>query len=214
MSEFSANTNRVTVALSGKNVQLNSAEGEAFIVPIEIASLSEHIRETIAMSSDEELPVLDFPTLETRTLRAVIAFMHEYTAEPYPKIPHPLPKDGLYSIIQPFYQNFLNLLMIDGGKPDPANPVVIPEGSTTLVLLLIAANTLTIAPLKKLISSKMADMTRGKNINDMFDIFDIERHVPKWEDMERIRKEHAYAFERPQEEEESASASAAAAGNP
>lgn len=213
MSSFEANTNRVTITESGKLVRLISSEGEAFDVPVEFASLSEHIKMTLEMSAEEDLPTMDLPTVDSRTLRAIIAFMREYAQEPYPEIPYPLPEAGLYSILRPFYQDFLNIKMIDGGLHDTAVFTgEVPENSTTLVLLLVAANNLTIPSLKALITNKMVDTTRGKNIKDMFQIFDIPDHVPKWEDMERIRKEHDYAFKRPINPTESA-ARAAADGN-
>lgn len=210
MSEFVPNTNRHEVPLTGKVVRLISSDGEAFDVPVEFAALSEHIKDTLSISAEEELPTMDLPQIESRTLRAIIAFMKEYSEEPYPEIPYPLPEAGLYSILRPFYQDFLNIRMIDGGLPDTAVfKGEVPEGSTTLVLLLVAANNLTIPSLKSLITNKMVDCTRGKNIKDMFQIFDIPDHVPKWEDMERIRKEHDYAFKRPIDPAASAAASAA-----
>jgi hypothetical protein len=209
-ASFDANTNRRSIVLSGRMVRLNASDGTSIDVPVEVCTPSTHISQTLEMSAEEELPILDFPTINGPTLRAIVAFMEEYLMEPFAPLPKTLPKEGLYSLIRPFFREFLACKMIFDGTSDPAvDTEPIPEEKPSLVNLLEAANTLDIAPLKKLVVTKMADVTRGKNIKDMFKIFNIPDHVPEWKDFEEIRQRHAYAFE---DRNESETATASAAG--
>lgn len=215
MSEFSANTLRNEVVLSGKKVRLIALDNFTVDVPVEYCAPCKHIVNTLEMSEEEELPTMDLPTVNERTLRALLAFMEEYVKEPYPKLPKTIPKEGLYSLLRPFYKDFLAMKVIEDGTPDPAvDTGVIPEDKSTVVELLQVADLMDIPSLKQLLVSKLFDTVRGKNIKDMFKIFNIPDHVPEWKDFEEIRQRHAYAFEQTTEEDgSSSSAAGAVAGN-
>jgi hypothetical protein len=203
MSGFSANTLRSEIVLSGKMIRLISSEGTPFDVPVEICVPSTHITDTLNMSSEEELPTMDLVSINTNTLKAIITFLSEYVAEPFSlPLPKTLPEAGLNSLLRPFYVEFMNIKIISDGTCDPATFTgEVPPDASTITDLLQAADTLGIVPLKKLMVAKLSDVVRGKNIKDMFKIFNIEDHVPEWEEFERIRKEHAYAFEDREEDE-------------
>lgn len=201
-ASFAANTNRVDIALSGKNVRLISAEGTIFDVPVEYCAPSKHIMDTLHISLEEELPQMDLVTLSAEQLEAIITYMKEFVAEPYAPIPKPLPKEGLNSLLRPFYIDFLNIKIINDGTHDPAtfNGTTSSCNRSSVTDLLKAADLLGIKSLKKLLTDKLMDVTRGKNIKEMFQIFNIPDHVPEWSDFERIRTEHSYAFdEKPQD---------------
>jgi hypothetical protein len=196
MSSFSANTLRKDVALSGKKCRLISSTGTAHEIPLEYANASEHLKNTIEISSEEEVYELDFPQIDDNTMKSLIIFMTEYTMEPYAPLPNPIPQEGLYSLIRPFYQDFLNIKMVADGTCDPATFTGEPApDSSNLEDLIQAAHLLQIDGLSALVKAKMFDVVRGKNIKDMFKIFNIEDHVPEWSEMERIRTEYAHLFE-------------------
>ncbi len=185
MSAFTANTNRINIELSGKVVRIYDSEKKYYDFPIEYCSVSEHIVNTLEMSADEELPIMDFPNIKGTVLQLVLNYMEEYSKEPFQPIPKPLPSTGLESILSPYYNNLISM-NITGNNGE----------SVSLLEILHAANLLQISSLKQLICAKLADSVKNKNIKDMFNIFGIHDHVPSWSDFERIHQTHSYAFEK------------------
>ncbi len=202
MSSFTANTNRRELLLSGKKIILITNDGERFEVPEEIAKVSEHIKETIEMSIEELEPTMDLVNINGTTLAIIINYMEEYLKEPFDPIPKPLPKEGLGSILREYYNDLLNINFVRANISDyPVDASAITSNSsrciegTSLTELLTAANFLQIPSLKQLIAAKIADSVRNKNIQQIFKLYGVPNHVPSWEDLERVRNEHAYAFE-------------------
>ncbi len=140
MSAFSANTNRKEIELSGKLIRLISNEGDSFDVPQEYCiNVSDHIKNTLEMSADEELPTMDLPTINNATLRTVIQFMEEYAKEPFAPIAKPLPKEGLHTILRTYYRDLLNINMLRAVLPTPlcslaSLPLAAPLWSTFSLL--------------------------------------------------------------------------------
>lgn len=173
------------------SVQLNSNDGMQFIVSKEQCVIAHHIRDTLNMSDpDEELPTLDFPTINGANLGTIVEFMKMYAKKPFNPIEAPL-KEEPFAGLPEYYSNLL-----DNTKIVSENLEDIYGADMSLMSLMIAANHMQMECLTDLIAAKLADTVRGKTMKQVFPLFGIpEDHVPKQEDIDKIREEYAYAFE-------------------
>ncbi len=200
-TNFTANTNRLEIPLSGKYVQLISRDGESFNVPIEYVKLCEHIQETIDISEEEECPTFDLINISTSTLVVIIGFLEEYTKEPFKPLTKPLPTEGISSVLPIYYNELLKIPMVpnntweeDSSSSASAGGSSRPSSGTSLIELLAASNFLRITSLRQLIIAKLADSVRNQNLPGMLKLFGLPNSIPSWDDLERLRKEHSYAF--------------------
>ena len=68
------------------------------------------------------------------------------------------------------------------------------SSSTSLIELLAASNFLRITSLRQLVIAKLADSVRNQNFSGMLKLFGLPNTIPSWDELERLRKEHSYAF--------------------
>ncbi len=176
------------------SVQLNSNDGMQFIVSKEQCIIAHHIRDTLNMSDpDEELPTFDFPMINGQNLGTIVEFMKMYAKEPFTPIEAPLKEENTtpFAGLPEYYCNLLN-----NTKIVSENLEDIHGADMSLMSLMIAANHLQMDCLTDLIAAKLADTVRGKTMKQVFPLFGIpEDHMPKQEDIDKIREEYAYAFE-------------------
>jgi len=206
MSSFQANTDRTDVFLSGKKVTFISQTNEKFEVPVEHCACSNLVQESLSFNPDDPNPEVPLPNINTVTLIKVIKFMEEYTKEPYPTLPRPLPKTGLADLVRPFYIEFLescemvsdtiknNAKQANGGEAVAA-AVDGESANTSIVELLLAGTFLQINGLKQLTVAKMAQSLREKNFTDVKKMFKCEDLNWDYKKMDALHKEHAWCFD-------------------
>ena len=176
------------------SVQLNSNDNMQFIVPKEHCVIAHHIRDTLNMSDpDEELPTLDFPNINGQNLGKLVEFMYMYAKEPFTPIEAPLKEENKnpFAGLPEYYSNLLNNTKLVSNNLED-----IHGSDMSLMSLMISANYLQMECLVELIAAKLADTVRDKNMKQVFPLFGIpEDHVPKQEDIDKLREEYAYVLE-------------------
>lgn len=210
MSGFQANTNRAEVILTGKKVTFISQTNDKFEVPVEYCACSSLVQESLSFNPDDPNPEVPLPNINTATLVKVIKFMEEFTKEPFPTLPRPLPKTGLTDVVRPYYREFLdtcemvsdtiknNAKQANGGEATAAaggDGAVAAANNTSIVELLLAGTFLQIKGLKELAVAKMAQSLREKNFTDVKKMFKCEDLNWDYKKMDQLHKDHAWCFD-------------------
>lgn len=174
-----SNNKIITLITMNPDICLKSVDGHMFMVPYDVACISKHIEETLSISDQyDDIPTFDLITINGTTLEAIVKYMKNYKE---------LPFESLESL--PDYCNELldNTLFIY----DASDPRV------SLTSILFAANMLKIDSIIKIIVGKFKSSLTGKNLKQMFGVFNIpEDTVVTPEEVEKLKNEHYYLFEK------------------
>ena len=155
-------------------VKLFPEEGEAIEVDEEIAVMSVLVKSMIDdAGADEDVPI---PNVKKATLERVIEFCQHHKDEPLQEIEKPLKTNNIKDVVSTWYGEFVD--------------VKIEE----LYEIILAANYLDIKSLLELTCAAVAAMMKGKSIEEIRDLFNIENDFTA-EEEEQIREENKWAEE-------------------
>ena len=155
-------------------VKLIPEEGETIEVDEEIATMSVLVKSMIDDSgAEEDIPL---PNVKKVTLEKVIEFCMHHKEDPLQDIEKPLKTNNIKDVVAPWYGDFVD--------------VKIEE----LYEIILAANYLDIKPLLEVTCAAVAAMMKGKSIEEIRDLFNIENDFTP-EEEEQIREENKWAEE-------------------
>ena len=155
-------------------VKLIPEEGEAIEVEEEIATMSVLVKSMIDDSGvEEDIPL---PNVKKAVLEKVIEFCQHHKEEPLADIEKPLKTNNIKDVVSQWYGEFVD--------------VKIEE----LYEIILAANYLDIKPLLEVTCAAVAAMMKGKSIEEIRELFNIENDFTP-EEEEQIREENKWAEE-------------------
>ena len=155
-------------------VNLVAEEGEPIEVDEEIATMSVLVKSMIDDSgADEDIPL---PNVKKATLEKVIELCKNHKEDPLQDIEKPLKTNNIKEVVSPWYGDFVD--------------VKIEE----LYEIILAANYLDIKPLLEVTCAAVAAMMKGKSIEEIRELFNIENDFTP-EEEEQIREENKWAEE-------------------
>ncbi len=156
-----------------------------FMVPYEVACVSGHIKETLDISDQyDENPTFDLMTINGSTLEAIVAYMKNFKETPFET---PLKKPVDFAGLPSYCNELLDNTKFIYEASDPR---------VSLTSILFGANMLKIDSLMNIIVAKFSSSIAGKNVKQMFALFDIpEDTVVTQEEVQQLQKDYAYAFE-------------------
>jgi len=164
------------------DVCLNSNDGHMFMVPYDVCSVSEHIKETLDISDQyDETPTFDLVLISGANLEIVIEFMKNYKETPF-NITTPVDFEALPSYCNKLLDSYP--FIYENGDP-----------RVSLTSIMFAANALRFEALQNLIIQKFMASIENKNTKEIFALFNIpEDTVVTPEEVEQLEREYAYAF--------------------
>ena len=155
-------------------VNLVPEEGEPIEVEEEIATMSVLVKSMIDDSgTDEDIPL---PNVKKATLEKVISFCEHHKEEPLQDIEKPLKTNNIKDVVSPWYGEFVDIKIEE------------------LYEIILAANYLDIKPLLEVTWAAVAAMMKGKSIEEIRELFNIENDFTP-EEEEQIREENKWAEE-------------------
>ena len=153
-----------------------TCEGEKINVDVDVAEKSTILKNMIEdTGKDGEIPI---PNIRVSILRKVIVYCTHYRGQQSPGIPKPLPHKNLKEAGVPEWDcDYINLDNMDD-----------------LIDLVVASNFLDIEGLLNLGCAKIASLIKGKNVEEIRDMFGIENDFTPEEEAQ-IREENKWAEE-------------------
>jgi len=154
-------------------LKLKSKEGDIFEIEQAAAIRSVLIKTVLEDSSEDEIPL---PNISSEILTKVIEYLNYHKSVEPRDIRKPLPHGRLEELVPEWDANFIDL------------PV------ETLKNMILASNYLDIKPLLELASAKVAALMKGKTVEELRVLFDVENDYTPEED-EALRQENRWAEE-------------------
>ncbi len=155
-------------------VKLIPEEGEAIEVEVDIATMSVLVKSMIDdAGTEEDIPL---PNVKKNTLEKVIEFCQHYKEEPLQDIEKPLKTNNIKDVVAPWYGEFVSIEIEE------------------LYEIILAANYLDVKPLLEVTCAAVAAMMKGKSIEEIRTLFNIENDFTP-EEEEQIREENKWAEE-------------------
>ena len=157
-----------------ETVKLIPEEGEPMEVDVEIAQMSVLVKSMIDdAGTEEDIPL---PNVKKATLDKVIEFCQHYKEEPMQDIEKPLKTNNIKDVVSQFYGDFVDIEI------------------EQLYEIILAANYLDVKPLLEVTCAAVAAMMKGKSIEEIRTLFNIENDFTP-EEEEQIREENKWAEE-------------------
>jgi len=161
------------MAAQPATVKLTSVDEQEFVVPLDVAKMSETVRHMIEdIGGDQAIPL---PNVTGKILAKVIDYCKYHQEHPTPATDDKKDEKRTDDII-PWDQDFV--------KVDQA----------TLFELILAANYLDIKPLLDVTCKTVANMIKGKTPEEIRKTFNIKNDFTA-EEEEEVRRENQWAFE-------------------
>lgn len=158
-------------------VSLISQDGEQFVVPFDVATMSELVKTMFDPDQPEdEVQEIPLPNIKTSILAKVIEFLTHYKVEPMTEIEKPLKSSNMNEVVQEWYADFVNV------------------DQETLFELILAANFMDIPPLLELSCATVASMVKGKTPEEIRQHFNIVNDFTPAEEAQ-IREENKWCEE-------------------
>jgi len=165
------------MADEGKNVRLVSVEGESYEVPLDVAKMSELVKNMIDDDQDEdEAQEIPLPNVKSQILAKVIDFLNHYKTEAMTDIEKPLKSANMHEVVQDYYANYVTV------------------EQDILFELILAANYLDIKPLLDLTCATVASMIKGKTPEEIRKTFNIVNDFTPEEEAQ-VREENKWCEE-------------------
>ena len=155
-------------------VKLISQEGSEMEVDADVAQYCVLIKSMIEDAGpDEDIPL---PNVKKAILEKVIEFCQHIREQPMEEIEKPLKSDNLRDIVPAWYADFVDV------------------EQETLFEVVLAANYLDLKPLLELSCAKVASMIKGKSVQEVRTLFNIENDFTPEEEAQ-IMEENKWAEE-------------------
>ena len=157
-----------------EKVTLVPEEGEGIEVEVDIAQMSVLVKSMIDDGGiEEEIPL---PNVKRATLDKVIEFCQHHKEEPLGDIEKPLKTNNIKDVVANWYGEFVDTEI------------------EQLYEIILAANYLDVKPLLEVTCAAVAAMMKGKSIEEIRTLFNIENDFTP-EEEEQIREENKWAEE-------------------
>ncbi|CAI2379979.1 unnamed protein product [Moneuplotes crassus] len=157
-----------------KVAMVSAGGSEPFEVDIEIITMSVLVKSMIDDSGTEE--VIPLPDVEKSVFEKVLEFCLHYKEEPLQEIEKPLKTNNIKDVVSQWYGEFVSVEI------------------EQLYEIILAANYLDIKPLLEVSCAAVAAMMKGKSIEEVRELFNIENDFTK-EEEEQILEENKWAEE-------------------
>lgn len=166
------------MAEDNKNVRLVSVEGESYEVPLDVAKMSELVKNMIDDDQDEEeAQEIPLPNVKSPILAKVIEYLEHYNkSEAMTEIEKPLKSANMHEVVQEWYANYVTV------------------EQDILFELILAANYLDIKPLLDLTCATVASMIKGKTPEEIRKVFNIVNDFTPEEEAQ-VREENKWCEE-------------------
>lgn len=158
----------------------NASQIKQFKVSLEAAKMSLLFRDILGDSEGKE-NIIPVPDTSSETLELVLEYMEHYVNRPVKTLERPL-KHPIENLVDKWDLEFLH------------NKLHIDKGHASLFEVMQAANFLNINGLLDLTCGCVANMIRGKNAEQIREMFKIENDFTPGEE-ERIRTENGWCNE-------------------
>ena len=160
-----------------KNVRLVSVEGESYEVSLDVAKMSELVKNMIDEEQDEEeVQEIPLPNVKSPILSKVIEFLQHYKTETMTEIEKPLKSANMHEVVQEWYANYVSV------------------EQDILFELILAANYLDIKALLDLTCATVASMIKGKTPEEIRKVFNIVNDFTPEEEAQ-VREENKWCEE-------------------
>ncbi|GJR02339.1 SKP1-like protein 1B [Tanacetum coccineum] len=175
-----------------KMIKLRSSDGDTFELDETVALQSQAIKHMIEDGCADF--VIPLPNVTSKILRMVIEYLKKHAETPKKK--DMITEEGLRKVIEEDLK--LNEDDLKVNEEDEAlkafDAEFVQVDQETLFKLIMAANYLNIKTLLELTCKTVADMARGKTVQQIRDHFHIKNDLTP-EEEEKIRLENAWAFD-------------------
>ena len=146
-------------------------------VPAKAAMMSELIKSMLQDDDDDnEIPEIPLQEVSKEILEKVIEFTVKHMDDPMKEIPKPIPTNDMKELVGEWDANFIDL------------------EQETLFKVILAANFLDIQPLLDLGIAKVASMIKGKEVDQVKKIFNINEDITP-EEEKKVRDENPWIFD-------------------
>jgi len=158
-------------------VHLTSQEGTTFIVPLDVAKMSNLVKTMLdpELPEDEEQECY-LPNVKSVILSKVVEFLTHYKEEPMTEIEKPLRSSNMNEVVQKWYAEFVNV------------------DQEILFEIIQAANFMDIPTLLDLTCATIASMVKGKTPEEIREHFKIVNDFTEEEEAQ-IREENKWCEE-------------------
>ena len=158
-------------------VHLTSQEGTTFIVPLDVAKMSNLVKTMLdpELPEDEEQKCY-LPNVKSVILSKVVEFLTHYKEEPMTEIEKPLRSSNMNEVVQKWYAEFANV------------------DQEILFEIIQAANFMDIPTLLDLTCATIASMVKGKTPEEIREHFKIVNDFTEEEEAQ-IREENKWCEE-------------------
>lgn len=135
-----------------------SNEGDAFTVPLAVATMSELVKSMKDDDGEDESRQIEMPlpNVTSDVLKKVIEFCEHHLQEPMTEIEKPLKSQNMADVVQKWYADFVDLEQV------------------LLFELILAANYMDIKPLLDLTCATVASMIKGKTVSNCRLLYYVE----------------------------------------
>mmetsp|Transcript_15364 Transcript_15364/g.26681 ORF Transcript_15364/g.26681 Transcript_15364/m.26681 type:complete len:174 (-) Transcript_15364:437-958(-) len=162
-------------------VKLISKEGDAFEVPLAVATMSELVKSMNDEEDDDDdggnaVSEVPLPNVKSEVLKKVIEFCEHHLSEPMTEIEKPLKSQNMADVVQKWYADFVDLEQV------------------LLFELILAANYMDIKPLLDLTCATVASMIKGKTPEEIRATFNITNDFSPEEEAQ-VREENKWCEE-------------------
>ncbi|RLO06911.1 hypothetical protein DYB28_010405 [Aphanomyces astaci] len=140
---------------SNRNLTLTSSEGDAFEVPVHVATMSEVVRQVVEDTADSDDVDIPLAAVKTHVLVKVVEFINYHHEHPMKDIPTPI-TTSFEDVVDDWDLDFIN------------------ESYEMIFELILAANYLNISPLLNLACAKISGVIHGRSPDQIREIFDID----------------------------------------
>jgi S-phase kinase-associated protein 1 len=152
-------------------IELISKDGQTFVVDADAIFMSQLIKDMVE-DNEDEVPRIPVPNVESKVLAKVIEYCEYHHDKPIEEIEKPL-KGNIDDLICDWDKKFLNVEQQE------------------LIEIIMASNYLNIKSLLDLSCAKIASMIKGKNPEQIREMFGIENDFSP-EEEEKIREENKW----------------------
>eukprot|EP01060_Flectonema_neradi_P013781 TRINITY_DN204_c3_g1_i1.p1 TRINITY_DN204_c3_g1~~TRINITY_DN204_c3_g1_i1.p1 ORF type:complete len:187 (+),score=46.88 TRINITY_DN204_c3_g1_i1:49-609(+) len=160
-------------------------DNKKYSLPRDSTRMVKLVQDLLTDSEDGQEVEIPLPEVDSETLQCVWDYLSNYkTGEPE-KLEKPL-KDDLKNLVTDFDWNYITTVLLEDGDE---------KKHEKLFLTLKGANFMNIEPLRDLCCAAIANMLRGKNEEDILDLFGITESFTA-EEEEKLYQEYEWLREK------------------
>eukprot|EP01062_Namystynia_karyoxenos_P008301 TRINITY_DN1291_c0_g1_i4.p1 TRINITY_DN1291_c0_g1~~TRINITY_DN1291_c0_g1_i4.p1 ORF type:complete len:215 (+),score=117.48 TRINITY_DN1291_c0_g1_i4:87-647(+) len=168
-----------------KNVVLDTKDSKKLEVSRDGIKMSRLVHDLLSDSDEGQEMVVPLPEVDAETLQCIWEYLEHYQGQEPEKLEKPL-KDELKNLVPEWDWKYITTSLLEAGDE---------KKHEKLFLTLKGANFMNIEPLRDLCCAAIANMLRGKNEQEILDLFGItEPFTP--EEEEKLYQEYEWLREK------------------